>query len=251
MNARTGALRRRRKPSLATRLRIFWVFIVFVIGAAAYGGYVLVTLPELRPHPIEVHVDGSALAPAQVLQAASIDPTANVWLLDTGKIAQRIEALPYADRATVAHRLPAGLAIDVTVRGASRCVRSGANAVTIDDRRRILETGCAQPGLIAVILPRQPLGAPGATLSGAATAGLLGDIAVLQAAGIGVRSVRYDRFGQLVAVDTHDLTLLLGSDADVAAKAKLVAPVSAGAPAGRPLRAIDLRAPGTPIVEFR
>ena len=44
---------------------------------------------------------------------------------------------------------------------------------------------------------------------------------------------------------------MFGSDDDLAQKAALIGPVRAGVGSSRIIRAIDLRSPGTPIVDFR
>jgi hypothetical protein len=47
------------------------------------------------------------------------------------------------------------------------------------------------------------------------------------------------------------VTLRFGDDADLKKKVELVQPVRSGIGTRRVVRAIDLRAPGTPIVEYR
>jgi hypothetical protein len=251
VTARSGALRRRRKPSIATRLRVFWVFIVVIGGLTAYAGYVLVTRPALRVHGIDVEIDGLAVNERQVLQAADIDRGANVWLLDTGRMAAHIEALPYVDTATVQRVPPAALAIHVTEREPAACVQDGTRLVTIDSRRRLLQNGCARASAIRIVLRAGHLGVPGSVADSPALATLLADGRQLAAANVPVRSLREDAYGQLVAEGARGIEFLLGDDADLAQKAKLIAPVVAAAPAGRAIRAIDLRAPATPTVEFR
>jgi cell division septal protein FtsQ len=251
VTARSGALRRRRKPSLAVRLRVGWVFILLILGAASYAGYVLATLPALRVHAIDVRLDGSAVSEPEVLRAAAIDRSRNVWLLDTASIERRIEAIPYVDRATIRRIPPARLVIDVTEREPAACVRRSARSVTVDERRRVLQTGCARPGAIVVALQAGALGLPGSILEAPELPALLGDARALRAAEIDVRSVAADRFGQLIATQSNGVVLLFGSDADIAQKAKLVAPVLAAARGGRTIRAIDLRAPATPTVEYK
>jgi hypothetical protein len=93
-----------------------------------------------------------------------------------------------------------------------------------------------------------PAAAPGATLTTPEIDRLLADARAI-GEHIPVRIVRRDRFGGLEAVDSRGVVLRFGADADLAAKLALVEPIrnSAGE---RPLRAIDLRAPATPIVEF-
>jgi cell division septal protein FtsQ len=251
VSARSGALRRRRKPSFATRLRICWVFIVLGAGAAGYAAYLLVTLPALRVHVVEVRIDGPIVSERQVLRAANIDRARNVWLLDTAQIARRIEAIPYVDAVTVRRVPPAQLTITVTERELAACVRSGTRVVSIDGNRRILQDGCGEPDAIRVVLRNAALGPPGSFAASAALAVLLADARVLRDANIGLRALSQDRFGQLVAVDDKGIQLLFGADVDVAEKAKLVAPVLAAASPGRVIRAIDLRAPATPTVQFR
>jgi cell division protein FtsQ len=251
VNARPGALRRRRKPSLVTRLRILWVFIALAAAGAAYACYTVVTLPALRVRTIAVRIAAPPVTERAVLAAAQIDRTSNVWLLDTAKIARRIEALPYVDTATVYREPPANLAIDVSVREPAACVRSGARSATIDGTRRILEQGCARAQLVEIVVRATPLGPPGSIAAASELPALLADERALRAADIAVRTLAQDRFGQLWAVQNGGIRLLFGSDGDIEEKAKLVAPVLAAAQPGRRVIAVDLRAPDTPTVQFR
>ena len=84
---------------------------------------------------------------------------------------------------------------------------------------------------------------------GAADA-FLADAKTLSDANLAVRRVARDRWGGLEAVDVTGVVIHFGSDADLVKKAALVEPVRKVV-AKRRIRAIDLRAPGTPIVEFR
>ena len=247
----SSAPRRRRKPSLATRLRIFWIFIAATVGGLGYLAYLLVTLPALRAQTIDIAIDGIAVTRAQVLQAAAIDRTSNVWLLDTAGIERRIEAIPYVDTATVRRSPPGRIVIAVTEREPVACVYAGRAVVTVDASRRILQTGCARSDALAVLVPAGELGPPGASAAPITLARLLADERALRAAGITVRSIEQDRFGGLDAVQTDGFRLLIGSDGDIAAKANLVGPILAATRGGRPIRALDLRAPQTPIVQFR
>ncbi len=233
------------------RLRVVWVFVVVTLGVGVYLGYVLVTLPALRVRVIDVRIDGIAVTERDVLAAAAIDRSSNLWLLDTRRMAQRIEAIPYVDQAQVRRELPARLTIAVTEREPAACVDSGAQTATIDDRRRILQAGCARTGALHIALPAQRLGRPGVTASAPELVTLLADARALRAAQVNVRTIGVDRFGGLVAVLPNGVRLLFGLDADVAEKAKLVGPVLTAAAAGRPVRAVDLRAPETPTVLFR
>lgn len=244
----------RRKPSLAARLRPFWILGLLVAALAAWGGYALATAPWFRVARIgvDVPVRGPVRA-ADVRAAAAIPAGANVWLLRPSAIAHRIEAIPYVDRASV-HRgqFPHPFVeLGVTVRRPNACVRAGGGEVTIDATSRVLQKGCALHGVARIDAGGATLAAPGGTLADPDVARLVGDAKQLAEANVAVRSLGRDRWGGLEAVDAAGVILRFGDDADLAKKAGLVAPVRSGIGRKRPIRAIDLRAPATPIVEFR
>ena len=105
------------------------------------------------------------------------------------------------------------------------------------------------PHLGPVAFPRTAAAAPGATLDAPEIGRLLADARTI-GEHVPVRLVRRDRFGGLEAVDSRGVILRFGADADLPAKLALVEPIRNSAAHGRPLRAIDLRAPATPVVEF-
>jgi hypothetical protein len=92
--------------------------------------------------------------------------------------------------------------------------------------------------------------APGGTVADPEVARLLADAKTLDGANLAVRRLARDRFGGLTAVDVTGVLIQFGADDDLAKKAALVEPVRKGV-SNRTIRAIDLRAPGTPIVVFR
>jgi hypothetical protein len=245
-------LLRRTKPSFGARLRALWVVAALAVFALLAAGVAIANAPQLRVRSIDASVPaGGPVSRADVLAAARVDPNANLWLLDTGAVRKRIEALPYVATATV-HRSqfpqPA-VTIDVTLRQPSECVIVGGETLTIDLTARVLQTGCATPLLPRVIAGGVPAVAPGATLSDPGVDRLLADSRSIDAH-IPIRLVRRDRFGGLEAVDARGVLLRFGADDDLAAKIALVEPIRSGAAHGRPLRVIDLRAPTTPVVEF-
>jgi hypothetical protein len=245
---------RRRKPSLAARLRPFWIVAAFVLALAVWGGYALANAAwfALAHLGIDVPIDGPVTV-AQVRAAAAIPPKANVWLLHAGAIARRIEAIPYVDRASV-HRgqFPKPFVeIGVTVRRPSACVSAAGRSVTIDAAARVLQNGCALRSVAQIEAGPAPLPAPGATIVDRDIGRLLDDAKILAGANLGLRALRRDRWGELEAVDRTGMTIRFGDDVDLAKKAALVAPVRAGMGTKRRIVAIDLRAPSTPTVEYR
>ncbi len=245
---------RRREPSLLARIKPFWIFVLVLVGLAGWGGAWLAQSPSLRVARVGVDVPlASPVTRDQVRAVAGITRETNVWLINTREAAARIEAIPYVDRAMI-HRgqFPQPFVeLAISVRRPTACVRAGGGAVTIDATARVLQTGCAVPSLPRIDAVRAQVPAPGATISDPEVGRLLADAKVLADANVGVRSLGRDRWGGLEAVDVTGVRLEFGPDGDLAGKAALVAPVRRGIGRKRPVRAIDLRAPATPIVEFR
>ena len=241
-------LRRRSKRSLAVRIRIAWVLIVFALLVLGGLAYVLVTAPQFRVRSVSVRSDGTHVTSAEVLRHANIGADANLWLIHAHAVAARIETIPYVLQARVERHPPASVLIVVTERTPSACI-IGSAPVTIDATLRVLQAGCAPPELVRIAVPAGLPPAPGTVLGDPPVAALVHDAATLAAAGLTLRSVARDRFGGLVALDATGVTLLLGEDADLAAKAALIGPIRQAAK--RPLRVIDLRAPATPVVTYR
>jgi POTRA domain, FtsQ-type len=253
-SARARGLPKRRKTSLAARVMPYWILLIAIVALLAWGATWLARSPWFTVTRVGVEVPfGSPVSRGQVRAAAAIGRDANVWLLNTHAIAGRIEAIPYVDRARV-HRgqFPKPfLELAVTVRRPTACLRAAGREVTIDASSRVLQNGCATPALAWLDAGSAKLPAPGGTVGDPQIARLLADAKVLADARLAVRSLGRDRWGGLEAVDVTGVTLRFGEDGDLAKKAALVEPVRAGIGAKRPVKAIDLRAPGTPTVEFR
>jgi cell division septal protein FtsQ len=251
--ARTAAARRR-KTTVAGRIKPFWIFAVMLAGLLAWGGAWLVQSPWFRVAHVVIDVPlASPVSRDAVRAAAGISRDANVWLIDARGAARRIEAIPYVDAASI-HRgqFPKPFVeVAVTVRRPTACVRGGAGDVTIDVTARVLQADCATAALPRIDAGRAALPAPGATLTDREVGRLLADAKTLSDANLAVRRLGRDRWGGLEAVDVTGIVIQFGADGDLDKKATLVEPVRKGVGPKRRLRAIDLRAPGTPIVEFR
>ena len=250
--ARPRALPRRRKPNLAARVLPFWLLGAVVAALLVWAGVWLAHATWFRVARVGIDVPvASPVSRDRVRAAASLQPDVNVWLVDPRAIARRVEAIPYADVATV-HRgqFPQPFVeIGITVRRPAACVRAGAREVTLDATARVLQDGCALPSTVRIDAGHASLPRPGAYVNDPAVGQLLGDEKELAAANLTLRALRRDRFGGLEAVDVTGVVIRFGEDEGLAAKAALVGPVRAGV-GKRRIRAIDLRAPSTPTVEF-
>ncbi|HWT04883.1 MAG TPA: FtsQ-type POTRA domain-containing protein, partial [Xanthomonadales bacterium] len=250
---RSSTAPRRRKASLAARIKPFWIFAVLLVGLIAWGGAWLVQSPWFRVTRIGIEVPlASPVSRDAVRAAAGISRDANVWLIDMRGAARRIEAIPYVDAAAI-HRgqFPKPFVdLAITVRRPSACVRGRGGDVTIDATARVLQPECATAALPRIDAGQATVPEPGGTVADPEVGRLLADAKTLSDANLAVHRIARDRWGGLEAVDVTGVAIRFGADDDLAKKAALVEPVRKGV-ANRSIRAIDLRAPGTPIVEFR
>jgi cell division septal protein FtsQ len=244
--------RRRSRTSIAVRIRAFWVIAVLIAVTCAAVAVAFVEAPQLRVRAATATVPaGGPVRVSDVVAAARVAPDANLWLLDTHAIRARIEAIPYVLDARV-HRSqfpqPA-IAFDVTLRRPTGCVKTTAGTVTIDATARVLQNGCADATVPLVEAGAEPAPPPGGVLTTPDIDRLLADAKAIGDR-VPVRIVRRDRFGGLEATDTDGVILRFGNDEDLASKLALVEPIRRSIASAKKLRAIDLRAPDTPVVEF-
>ena len=250
MSSGTKDLRRRTKRSPLVRLRIFAFFIIVLGILAAWGGFAIATSPAF--HVGSVAVTGNTrVSTAQILSAARIDSTANAWLLNKNEIAARVQAIPWIERARISRTLPARVELVITERVPAACLQAG-RLVTIDATQRVLATSCLSPLLTQLAVPLKKPPVPGETIVDERVGQLVRDLAILTTATVPVRSLHLDRYGSLVAIDPHGVELKFGEDGDLAKKAALIEPIRRSTQThGRSLYAIDVRAPQTPVVEYR
>jgi hypothetical protein len=240
----------RRKRSTLSRLRPFWIAGAGIAALAAAGGYKAATLPMFDMTSLDV-TGVSHLSANEVRSRAAIDAHSNVWLQDRAAIVRRIDAIPYVANAHVTIRFPAAVTIAVAERVPAACVRNPSGRLfTIDADRRILESGCdAMP--VTYELRTSIDGRPGIFLSNPELDALLADAAALAGGGNRFRTLGFDEFGDLEATLVDGIAVRFGDDGDLARKDRLVGPILAELGARvRTVRALDIRAPATPVVEF-
>lgn len=239
----------RKKRSAATPFRRFWILILFLLGAAAAGGYYGATWPGF--YPKRVTVSGNHIVPtAQILAKAAILPRANLWLQNTHAAVARVEAIPYIRRARITRRPPAEVAIVVSEREPFANVERAGQTLLVDRALRVLETR-ARPDLPLFALARGPAVAPGSFLRDARVRRFRDDYEALLAGHVIAKRLQFDRFEDLVATLAGGKKILFGDDGDLSKKIPLVNPILAQLSRSvRPVAVVDLRAPGTPIVVY-
>jgi hypothetical protein len=244
-------LRRRARISLWTRLRIFWVVIVATFIIAAAAGYALVTSPAFRLRELTV-TGNHVVSRRAIIAAAAIPLDADVWTLDTRAITRRIEAIPFVATATVHRHFPADVELAVSERTVTACLRADGGTFTIDAGRRVLATTCLRQDVPRFFLPLKTSPKPGDFIVDPDLGRMQRDLAIFERAGLSVGTLSFDRFGSLDATTRDGLLIRCGDDGDLEKKVALIGPILAATKDRlRHVVAVDLRAPGTPVVTYR
>jgi cell division septal protein FtsQ len=233
-------------------MRRFWVLGTLLGCALAASGWTLATLPVFRLH--ELTVTGNArVTRDEIVARAAVDPSENVWFLQPREIERRIEAIPYIKRARVHRRPPGRIWIDVSERRPEACVRDAAgHEFQVDDDLRVLEEVCtADDGLTYDLRGSLQGAGPGTFVHDPELVALAADARSLSP-GDRYRDFSHDGFGQLQATMQDGIEIRFGDDDDLDRKQRLIAPILVElGPRTATVRAVDLRAPSTPVVQFR
>ncbi len=242
---------KRRKKSAGARLRPFWILFVMLAVGIAIGAYYAAGWPGF--YPKSVRVSGNRIVPtAQILARAALVRRKNIWLQNTRAAAARIEAIPYVKTALIHRSLPASVRIGVTERAPFAVLQTDGQRVIVDRDLRVLQPDTRAWTLPVIVTTLPAVPRPGAFVHDAGAQRLRDDYETLAASHVAVRSLRYDRFGDLVADTPGGIALLLGDDADLAKKTPLIDPIlSQVGASGSKLAAVDLRAPKTPVVVYK
>lgn len=242
---------RRRRLSTAARLRPFWVLIALAVALG--GGAVAYAVAWPGFYPSAVRVSGNhAVGADEIVASAGVLGHVNVWLQNTAAMQKRIEALPDILTARV-HRIPpAVVAIDVVERTPFARVRSGTATATIDNDLRVLSPGTPAPALPEFAVSPGLSLVPGSFLTDPHVRRLHAVYTALDAAHVAVLRLGFDRFGGVIATLPDGVAVLLGEQEPLASTVGLIAPILAqGARQPRAIKALDLRAPNTPVIVYR
>jgi cell division septal protein FtsQ len=233
-------------------VRRYWVLWLAFGPAFLAAAWAFVTFPGFRLH--ELNVTGlDRVARAEVVARAAIDPRTNIWLLDTTAMERRIEGVPYVLSARI-HRRPLGSVwIEVAERRPVACVRDPAGReFLIDDGLRVLDEVCTPEARVSYDVSTELGGGPGTFLTDPDLRALVTDARALAAQGDRYRAFSRDAFGQLEATLADGIEVRFGNDDDLDRKQRLVGPILAElGPRAGSVRALDIRAPSAPVVEFR
>lgn len=231
-------------------MRPFWILILLILAAAAVGAYYAVSWPGFYPH--RVSVTGNKMVPAEVLRSrADVSLRRNVWLLNVRAACERVKSIPYVASCAILRTPLANVWVRISERRPFANVVGNDGAALVDDRLRVLESS-PQAGLPQLVARSFRVPHPGAFIRDATIQRLRSDYAQLSEGRVIARALRLDEFGQLDVTLNGGIAVHFGDERNLARTIPLVGPILAQVSGrGRPIRAIDLRAPGTPVVEYR
>ncbi len=196
-----------------------------------------------------VTVHGAANTPAAaVVQAAGLASHPPLIDVNTLTAASAVQGLPWVDTATVIRHWPDSVTITITERTAAAVVgRSGGGVALVDDTGRILAWDPSEAGLPLLSAPGRRPGAPGHHLTPVFRPGLEVLSALPAELRAQVTAVAVGRGGSVTLGLSHQVTAVLGSGHDLAAKFESLASLLVGAPPTGP-EVIDLTVPEVPTV---
>ncbi|HUD17853.1 MAG TPA: FtsQ-type POTRA domain-containing protein [Acidimicrobiales bacterium] len=238
----------RREEVARQRSRRRWRVALTVGGVVVVvsGGWAIVHSPVLAArHVTVVGAVHTGVGPIIAAVGLNGQPLVDV---NPGRVAARVEALPWVAHATVTRHWPNDVTVTVVERVASAVVTNpGRGAVLVDAEGRVLSSvPTAPPGTVVLAVPVTP-GLPGSMLGAPAAPGL----AALDA----VPPLLERRLEQVDVADDGDVTLALtghigvtlGPAVELAAKFEALLSVLVDVPPKVP-ELIDVTVPDAPAV---
>jgi cell division protein FtsQ len=235
------------------RRRLVWVAALAVVLVVAGGGWTLlhsrwfsaqaVTVQGVHPHTPDAVIEA----------AAGLNRHPALVSVDPGAMARRVEALPFIARASVRRHWPDGVTVTVTERIPALAMAGPKASWSVLDGagRTLAVTTTAPAGLVTVVVhTRTGVLAPppvGHALPSTATMVLTVGRTLPRAFSAQVTSLAVAPDGTLSLTLNSGITVLLGTDADLAAKYEDVAAIIAhGSLQGA--KVIDVSVPQSPTV---
>jgi len=264
--SRPEPLRRRSERRVAAGRPILLAATVFIAVAAIAVG----VWREAANPRFSVQIAGVTglehTSASDVVAAANLVDGQNVWLIDRQAVAERIQALPWVDRATLHVRWPNRLTISVSERRPAALVALGAvggvapqatpeaGFAEIDETGRVLVTGVGErpadlPLLIVVPPPVQVK--PAMQLDRPDIAAALDAYHRLSALGLHVSEVALAPSTGMSATADRNLRVLFGEDEDLAKKAELFQAIVAKISTPSRVAYVDVRSVRAPTVLYR
>jgi cell division protein FtsQ len=213
------------------RRRLRWVVAIVVLG-------ILGDVDHVRITPTQ-HVSA-----AQVRLVSGVKQGDPILFVDLGAVAERVERLPWVDKAHVGRRLTGEVDIRVTERSPAAWARRTADQVAlVDARGRVLADAPEAPAELPDLGAVATLPPPGGRIDPHAAVGVIGKLP----AELRMRVARVVADGGAVTLALRDgPEVRFGSPDQVPAKARAALAVL-GTITGPPPAYVDVRVPTAPV----
>jgi cell division protein FtsQ len=235
------------------RRRLVWMAALVVVLVVAGGGWALLHTRWFSAQVVAVQGMHPHTTDAAIEAAAGLNRHPALVSADPGAMAHRIEALPFIATARVGRQWPDGMSVAVTERIPTLVMAGpGTSWSVLDGTGRTLQVTAAKPaGLVTTVVHTAngvvPPPPAGHSLPRAAATALRVGRTLPAAFSAQVTSLTAAPDGTLSLTLNSGITVLLGTDADLAAKYEDVAAIIAhGSLLGA--KVIDVSVPQSPTV---
>jgi cell division protein FtsQ len=231
------------RQRLRKRLRV--AAIVGVVVVVLAGAWAALHSPVLAArHVTVIGAIHTGVGPVEAAVGLTGQPLVDV---NPGRVAARVEALPWVAHATVTRHWPDGITVTVVERVPEAVVGSGHGAVVVDRSGHVLGPApVGSPGLPVLTAPVTP-GPPGSVLGAGAGPGLSVLAAVPPLLSRRVEQVTVAPDGDVTLALTGNVGVTFGPAVELAAKFESLLSVLVDVPPTVP-EVIDVTVPDAPAV---
>ncbi len=244
MNNHRRARRRRRGSSRIRPFALVALLGVLLLGA---GFAWAASWPGFRPGIIGVY-GNARVSSSRILAAAAVDPRMNIWLQSSNGIASRVLRIRAIAQVAVHRYLPNHLSIVIRERRpvARLVAKDGSCAV---DRRGYVFPNEARDRSLPALLSGRRLCAVRRLPGRARAMRLLSLLRRSEAAGVRLAILSHDRYGGDLGVLADGTLLYIGDGTHLERKFEEIRALKERLRGSwKKIKALDLRAPSTPIV---
>uniref|UniRef100_E6Q2G6 POTRA domain-containing protein n=1 Tax=mine drainage metagenome TaxID=410659 RepID=E6Q2G6_9ZZZZ len=236
-----------RRRGRRSRLRPFALAALVVALLLGAGFAWAASWPGFRPGRITVY-GNQRVSTTSILAAASIDPRINIWLQSSAGIAARVLRLHAIARVAVHRSLPNRLSMVIRERTPVARLVAGDGSCVVD-RRGFLFLALPKDRALPAVITEQRLCAERRLSAASRTMRLLSVLRLADAAGVRFAALSHDRYGEDRGVLADGTLIYIGDGTHLGRKfAELRALEERLRGSWAKVKALDLRAPSTPVV---
>ena len=236
-----------RRRGRRSRLRPFALVAAFALLLLAAGVAWAASWKGFRPGSIAV-LGNARVATSRILVVAAIDPRVNIWLQSSAGISARLRRIRSIAQVAVHRSLPNRIALVVRERIPAARLVAGDGTCAID-RRGYLFPLLPSDERLPAILAKQRNCAARRIPPTSQTMRLLSVLGRADAAGIRLAALSLDRYGEERGVLADGTQIFIGDGTQLERKFAEVRALEQRLRSGwGNIKALDLRAPSTPVI---